>query len=266
VPRYIDAYRDRELPLLEVTQAELDSQPEAFKEMRRHNVEVDHDSVFFVMDPTREQRHRQRAYYLANVTMIDEKIGAIIAALETRGYLENAILIFTSDHGDCLSDHGQSQKWTMYEQVIRMPLIVWAPGRFAPAVVDAMVQQMDIGPAILELAGCEVPSWMEARSLLPALRGEAFPGREHVFAEQARDLNFTGTDFMTMVRSPSEKLVHFLGEPYGQLFDLVRDPDELRNLWDDPAHADRKRALLDVLREWRIRSGYETSEWAAEWR
>ena len=76
------------------------------------------------------QRHRQRAYYLANVTMIDEKIGQILAALEDRGQLENSVIIFTSDHGDCLGDHGLSQKWNMYDASVRVPLIFWSPGRF----------------------------------------------------------------------------------------------------------------------------------------
>jgi arylsulfatase A-like enzyme len=125
---------------------------------------------------------------------------------------------------------------------------------------------MDVGPAILELAGVEVPTAMEARSLLPALRGEAWAGREYVFAEHARDGILRETEFMTMVRSQDWKLVHFLGEEAGQLFDLQTDPGEVHNLWDSPAHQEKKRALLDVLREWRIRSRYQTRDWSADWR
>ena len=77
VPRYAEPYLAKDLPLLEVTQEELDNQPPAFKELRVHNNEIDHDSVILPLDPTPEQRHRQRAYYLANVTMIDEKLGEI---------------------------------------------------------------------------------------------------------------------------------------------------------------------------------------------
>ena len=83
--------------------------PPAFKELRVHNNEIDHDSVHLPLNPTEEQRHRQRAYYHANMTMIDEKVGEIMNALETKGYLEDSIIIFTSDHGDCLTDHGHSQ-------------------------------------------------------------------------------------------------------------------------------------------------------------
>ena len=257
----------KDLPLLEVTQEELDNQPPAFKELRVHNVEVDHDSVVHQLNPSHEARHRQRAFYLANVTMIDEKVGEIIQALEETGYLDNTVVIFTSDHGDALTDHGHSQKWTMYDTITRVPLIVWSPGRFdAGRVVEQLVHQMDLGPAILELAGCEVPATLEAESLLPGLEGKEFPGREYLFAEQAKDGILTGTEFMTMVRSEDWKLVHFLDEPDGQLFDLKNDPDEVRNLWHDDAHRNRREELLAVLREWRIRSQYETSDWCAEWR
>jgi len=102
--------------------------------------------------------------------------------------------------------------------------------------------------------------------LLPAIQGETWGGRDYVFTEQARDTNLTETDFETMLRSRNWKLVHFLGETHGQLFDLNNDPDEIHNLWDNVASQAKKRELLDVLREWRIRSQYETSDWTKNWR
>ena len=255
VPRYAEPYLAKDLPLLEVTQEELDNQPPAFKELRVHNNEIDHDSVILPLDPTPEQRHRQRAYYLANVTMIDEKLGEIMDALERNGYLDNSVVIFTSDHGDCLTDHGHSQKWTMYDLITRIPMIVWSPGRFpSDLAVDALCQQMDIGPTILELAGLTPPDTLEAISLLPALRGDEWSGREYVYAEQVKDGILPHAEFMTMVRSRTHKLVHFLDEPDGQLFDLISDPDEVSNLWNDEAHSSVKQTLLAELREWRIRS------------
>lgn len=267
VPRYAEPYMRRELPLPHVSEAELASQPPPFLAMRQHNSEVDHDSIAYLLDPTPEQQHQQRAYYLANVTMIDDKVGQILQALEARGYLEDAVVIFTSDHGDALGDHGHSQKWTMYDIITRAPLLVWSPGRFPGGrALDGLCQQMDIGPAILELAGIPVPGSMEALSLLPALRGDPWPGRRYVLAEHGRDGILQQAEFMTMVRSREWKLVHFLDEPFGQLFDLANDPEEVHNLWDDPGAAGTKRALLDVLREWRIRSQYHTRDWAEAWR
>ena len=267
VPRYAEPYLKKDLPLLDVTQEELDGQPPAFKELRQHNFEIDHDSVVLDLEPTHEQRHRQRAYYLANVTMIDEKVGQIMDALEQQGYLENSVVIFTSDHGDCLTDHGHSQKWTMYDLITRIPLTVWSPGRFEGGrTLEQQCHQMDLGPTILQLAGVDVPPTLEAETMLPALKGEAWDGRDYLFAEQARDGIFTGSSFMTMVRGKQWKLVHFLDEPHGQLFDLSNDPDELTNLWDDPDSLDMRREMLAVLREWRIRSGLHTADWSADWR
>ena len=264
---YAEPYMNRDLPRLEVTEAELASQPPPFLEMRRHNCDVDHDSVVHQLNPTPEQRHRQRAYYLANVTMIDDKIGQILNALDQQGYLDNSVVIFTSDHGDCLGDHGHSQKWTMYDIITRAPTIVWSPGRFQAGVtIDDLCQQMDLGPAILELAGAEVPETMEAKSILPLLRGEGWSSRDYVFAEHSRDGILQGTEFMSMVRSLDWKLVHFLDQPDGQLFDLTADPDEINNLWHQAEFADKKQELMAVLREWHIRSQYQTAGWAAEWR
>ena len=262
-PEYAAPYLERDLPISPVTDHDLAGQPPPFQAMRIHNSQVDHDSVVHQLEPTPAQRHRQRAYYLANVTMIDHKIGEILQTLDDRGYLDNAVVIFTSDHGDALGDHGHSQKWTMYDIITRMPLIVWSPGRFdGGRTVDALCQLMDIGPTILDLAGVPVPESMEAQSLLPALAGISWEPRPYVFAEHSRDGILQETEFMTMVRSRTWKLVHFLDEPFGQLFDLVNDPDETHNLWDDPAYADKRRELLDVLREWRIRSQYHTRAWA----
>jgi arylsulfatase len=267
IPRYAERYLGKELPLAPVTDAELAGQPPPLLAMRRHNHEVDHDSVVHLLTPTHEQRHRQRAYYLANVTMIDEKIGQILRALDAKGYLDNAVVIFTSDHGDALGDHGHSQKWTMYDIITRMPALIWSPGRFAGGrKLDQLCSLMDLGPTVLELAEITPPQSMEAVSLLPALHGEAWTGRDYVFAEHCRDGILQETEYMSMVRSRDWKLVHFLDEPFGQLFDLANDPGEVHNLWDHPAHAGRKRELLDVLREWRIRSQYHTREWGKGWR
>jgi len=266
-PRYLERYLDRDLPLPEVTPDELDAQPPAQKELREHNTRIDHDSIAWTHTPTKEQLHRLRAHYMANVTMIDDQIGQLLAALERQGYLENAVVIFTSDHGDCLGDHGHIQKWTMYEAITRTPLIVWAPGRFEGGRrLDGLCQQMDIAPVIMELAGVETPASWEAESLMPALRGEAWQGRPHVFCEHPRDPILTGTEWMTMVRDREWKLVHYVDSPEGELYDLAADPGEHHNLWNDPSCAARKEELLGVLRDWLIRSNLRSADRSAPWR
>ena len=269
VERYAEEYLDRDVPMPDVDQKDLQSQPPPLRQKREFYAEVDSDSVGYPLDPNEENVRRMRAYYYANVAMIDEKVGQLMEALETNGYGENTVVIFTSDHGEGLGDHGHIQKLAMYDEITRVPTIVWAPDRFEGGqVVDSLCQLMDLGPTVLELADVPVPESMEADSLVPALRGEEWDGRDYVFTEQPLDIGFMdddmGTGFMTMVRSDDWKLVHFLNESYGQLFDLEADPDERENLWDDPDAAEKKRELLGTLREWRIESSYQTRNWVED--
>ncbi|MEX6506754.1 sulfatase [Jiella sp. M17.18] len=261
--RYLERYLARDdLPITHPSAEELETLHPALKEKRVHDVEVDHDSVVWSLDPTPEQMQRLWAHYLGNVTLIDEKVGELLQSLQARGYLDNAVVIFTSDHGECMGEHGLIQKWSMYDIVTRVPTIVWSsPGLFAGGrTVDGQCQWFDLGPTILELAGVELPADFEAKSLLPALEGGEWTPRPYVFCEQAGDVALGGVEFITGVRSERWKLVHFKGSPEGQLFDLEADPKEVANLWDDPAHQDIKRKLLDVIREWLIDSHYKTRE------
>ncbi len=266
IPRYLKPYMKRDLPILEVSQKELDALPPPQKACNIHNTQVDHDSIAWTLNPTKEQLHRVRAHYLANVTMIDEKVGQILTALEEEGYLENVVVIYTSDHGDCLGDHGRIQKWNMYDAVTRTPLIVWGPKHFQGGrFIDDLVQQFDIAPVIHELAGAKCPASWEAESLMSLLRDEKTDlHREYVFVEQRSDaLNsgLTETEFLTMVRSKDWKLVHYLGNDCGELYDLKKDPNEQKNLWTNPEYYEKKADLLGVLMNWRMRSDNRTADW-----
>lgn len=251
-PDYLAKYADRPLP--EPIRGNFDAQPSALRALRQQHLSEDHDAIVHLADPSQEQMRRQRAHYYANVSMIDAQVGKILDALEARGVLENTIIIFSSDHGDCLNDHGHSQKWTMYEQSVRVPAIVCGPGIRSSLQVDDLVSLMDLGPTILELAGVEVPSWMEAKSLRPYLKGETVPVRDCVFSEHANDKILEKTQFMTMVRKGDWKLVHFVDSDEGQLFDLWVDPQEVNNRWDDPECADVKQSRLLEILNWRIQS------------
>ena len=250
---------DKQLPIAKVTEADLAGQPEPFHVLREHNVEIDHDSVVHQLEPSDEHRHRQRAHYLANVTMIDDAVGKVLESLEKKGYLDDCIIVFTSDHGDCLGDHGHSQKWTMYEQVTKVPMILWAPGKVPAAQKsDALIQAMDIVPWLLTQARANLPEGMEAVSIEPVFKNPDWPGREAVFCEQGRDNILTDVEFMTMVRTKRYKLVHFLNEDFGQLFDLENDPEEANNLWSSTTHGAVRQELMDKLLLWRMQSQVRT--------
>lgn len=266
-PDVAESYMDKEFPLPNVTQEELDGQPPPYQQLREHNFKIDHDSVVHLEDPSREQLHRLWAYYCANVTMIDTQVGKILETLDSEGYLDNSIVIFTSDHGDCIGSHGHIQKWTMYDIITRVPTIFWSSnGQFkAGERVSDQIQLMDVGQAILELASVTPPETMQTISLTSALQGDHFEGRDYVFAEHPYDGIYEGP-YMTMIRSDKWKLVHFAGEAYGQLIDLENDPDELHNLWDNPDHIQIKQELLTAMLDWRTTSAHQTRNLFAEHR
>jgi arylsulfatase A-like enzyme len=267
LPEFSEKYMGKDLSMQELSQKDIDAQPKPYKNLMSHNAGVDHDSVVHLMSPTQEQRHKQRAYYCANVSMIDQKIGEIMQTLEEQGYLENSIVVFTSDHGDCLTDHGHTQKWTMYEQVNRVPCVVWSPKYFKGGrSVDGLIQQMDLAPMLLKMAGAEVPESLEAVSVEPMLQGEVDKIRDHVYCEQGRDDHFETCDFMTMIRDDRYKLTHFVDREDGLLFDLKQDPEEMNNLWDDENYLGIKNKLIQKICHWRISSGYHTRRQNDEWR
>lgn len=253
LPEYAAKYDGVEFDLQVPTTTELKEQPEPWRTLRVHNSQVDHDSIVHDLNPSMEARQRQRQYYAANVTMIDDAVGRIMHTLEETGYLENSIIIFTSDHGDALGDHGHSQKWTMYDIIMRVPCIVWAPERFKSQRVDALCQWHDLGPTILDLAGVTVPSYMDAKSLLPALVSpKDFIGREFVFAEEGSEDVLNGSAVMLMIRNKKHKLVYFQGCEDGALFDLEADPNEEHNLWWK--ETETRRALEGKLLSWLVKS------------
>ena len=259
---FLDIYADAELPEPILSKDDIAAQPAALKVLRDQHLAVDHDAVVHLAEPTREQTRRQRQHYFANVSMIDAQMGKLIEAVTRRGVLDDTIIIFTSDHGDSLNDHGHSQKWSMYEHSVRVPAIVWAPGRVAEGrVVDDLVSLFDFAPTVLDMAGVPVPDWMEAQSLMPYLRGEECEPRRYVFSEHAGDRIFSGTTFMTMIRSRRHKLVHFVDSDEGQLFDMDDDPTEVNNLWSNPAHQAVKQELINAILAWRIESSLKTQGW-----
>lgn len=255
---YLDPYLDRDLPEA-ILDYDLDSQPAPLRALRQNHLTKGHDAVVHLKDPTPEQLHRQRAHYYANVTMIDTQVGNIIKALDARGVLDNTVIIFTSDHGDCLNDHGHSQKWNMFEQSVHVPAVICWPGQISPGkTIPELVSLMDFGPTILQMADAPVPEWMEARTLSDLLFETAADPRDRVFAEHSDDAILTETRFMTMIREDRWKLVHFVDCEEGQLFDLVADPKERINLWNDPDHTEIRQRLIGEILTWRIESARKT--------
>ena len=195
----------------------------------------------------RDAKTLQAAYY-AMIKLIDDVLGRILETLEETGQRERTVIIFTSDHGEMLGDHGLIQKGCrFYEGLVRVPLIFSLPGHFEQDLrSDALVGLLDKTPTLLELAGLEISDRMQGMSLLPILRGEASPDhhRDFVRCEFYDALDQSDGTFATMYRDRRYKLVMYHGHTHGELYDLEADPEEFENLWDAPGAQSLKMDLM----------------------
>ena len=160
------------------------------------------------------------------------------------------IIIFTSDHADALGDHGHIQKWTMYDSVLRVPLIFWAPGIFQPTkALEDPVEFFDIAATIMDICDLEIPEDWDGVSLLPLLLGKTSEVEDNViYAELARDHIQTEAELIVMRRDPKKKVVWYLNSDDGEFYDLKNDPDEINNLWFDPAHKKERDIIVDKIK------------------
>ncbi|MBO2944376.1 sulfatase-like hydrolase/transferase [Paenibacillus sp. F411] len=270
LPRHLELYRERDVPLPVWREGELESKPPQHLAHQDFNNRFDHESQIAMPDATDEQLVEMRRHYYAKVTTVDEQLGRIMTKLEEKGYLEHALVLMMSDHGDMLGDHRLPYKWLMYDSVVRVPFLVWDRRRKEGAreerqfswsseqrepatalVHEKLVSLMDVGPTLLEAAGVAVPSYLEGRSLLGLLEGREEIDRPYVYCED---------NYLTMVRSATHKLVHYTGqEEQGELYDLTDDPHELYNRFDDANYEEVKRKLQAALLQWLLQSTYRTA-------
>lgn len=205
-----------------------------------------------------------QAEYWAQIDLIDENIGRILEALEETGQLDNTLIIFTSDHGEMLGDHGLQKKGArFYEGLVRVPLIFWYPSEIEQNLrSDALVELTDIVPTLLEMTGLEVPDDMHGKSLLPILTGEKSPDHHKDYVrssfyntlENRPEEGQTDPAFATMIRDERFKLVEYHGHEMGELFDLKNDPNEFNNLWDDPDYHDVRFRMMRKMFDQTARS------------
>jgi arylsulfatase A-like enzyme len=206
-----------------------------------------------IHDPVRSSANHRNAHYLqaayyAMIKLIDDNIGRLLEALEALGLTDNTVVIFTSDHGETLGDHGLIEKGCrFYEGLVRVPLIWRWPGHVrADTRSDALVELLDLAPTLLDFAGIDVPAYMQGCSLRPLLEGRtaAYQEKTYVRSEYYDALDLPDASRATMIRTDRYKLVVYHGHGIGELFDLDRDPWEHNNLWDDEVHATLRSELV----------------------
>jgi arylsulfatase A-like enzyme len=180
--------------------------------------------------------------YFRCISGADDCLGRLLDALDELGLAGNTVVIYTSDNGFYLGEHGLGDKRSAYDESLRVPFIVRDPtletaGR--GRVVDEMVLNLDLAQSLLDYAGVPAPTAMQGRSWRPLLSGKADGWRRSWFYEYfaERQMNSRVPD-ITAVRTTDAKLVLYPGHPdWSELFDLQADPYETRNLFGDPAHA-----------------------------
>ncbi|MEE2712157.1 MAG: sulfatase [Planctomycetota bacterium] len=209
--------------------------------------------------------------YLRCVRGVDDSVARLMAYLDANGLAENTIVVYSSDQGFYLGDHGWYDKRWMYEESLAMPLIVRWPGVTQPGSVNTdLVQNLDYAETFLDAAGAPIPSDMQGRSLVPLLKGnESKPAwRDAVYYHY---YGFPAVHRVARhygIRTHRYKLMHFYQLDEWELYDLGKDPDELTNLYGDPAHRDLVANLAVKLGE--MRAGYrddsDVSPKPLEWR
>ncbi len=241
--RFADLYRAVDIPRPpSATAASYDQLPQCLKESegrRRWKKRFATEAMF--------QRTVKNYYRL--ITGLDAAVGKILGGLSA-ATRKNTLVVFTSDNGFFLGEHGLAGKWWMYEESIRTPLIVSAPGDLKASRSNGLTLNIDIAPTLLDFAGVSTPARAQGQSLRPLLAGQRQSVRDAFYYEHA--FSHPTIAKCEGVRSRTWKLIEFTcGDEITRLFNLTNDPHEQRNLAADPAARPVLARLRGQLRELR---------------
>jgi len=193
-----------------------------------------------------EEIRRHLHEYYAVISGLDHHIGRLLHALKKLGLYDNTVILFSSDNGLALGSHGLMGKQSLYEHSAKVPLVIAGPG-IPRGSSEALVYLMDLFPTICQLADAPVPPNLDGKSLKAVMEGKAPGVRETVFLSYR--------NVQRALRDPRWKLIRYPHINKTQLFDLQRDPDELRNLADDAAQSARIERMTAQLKEWQKQLG-----------
>ncbi len=188
--------------------------------------------------------------YYGNISQMDNYVGRVLQALEDAGLAEDTIVVYTSDHGEMAGAHRMWTKHIMFEDAIRVPLMIRLPDKKKSGTVHSeLIEHVDLYPTLCELCGLPTPAAIDGRSFAPLMRDGNYTPRTHIYSQYdfchnvfTADDRYVGQPPIITIRTERWKLNHLnWGKP--ELFDLVNDPNEDVNLIDDTTHTDRVKAL-----------------------
>jgi arylsulfatase len=251
---FLRPYLDRldEIPLPNFVPGELEDKPVV--QQTDHRGAYGGQFGFYPFIQMTPHDHRLiRAAYWAMCDLVDVQVGRMLDALERTGQRDDTLVIFMTDHGEMLGDHGIYLKGPFfYEPAVRLPLIVSWPGVIPARRSPALVELVDLAPTLLDAAGLPAYVGMQGRSLWPLLtgRGPAARHRDDVYCEHYGTIHRQpgqGSAYATMLRTERHKLVVMHGTKTGELYHLQRDPSETHNLWHNASYHQVKFELLQRL-------------------
>lgn len=195
--------------------------------------------------------------YLLTVKAVDESVGRMLDYLETSGLAKNTIVIYASDQGFYLGEHGWYDKRWMLEESLAMPFLIRWPGVIKPgSKPSAMIQNIDYAPTLLEAAGLKPTPQMQGKSFLPVLQGKEEKTRDAIYYAYYGE-NTHSVAAHDGVRTETHKLMYFPATKEWQLFDLIKDPKEMRSFHGDPAYAE---VLASLKKQYEtLRAQYEVN-------
>jgi arylsulfatase A-like enzyme len=197
--------------------------------------------------------HRYIRNYLRCIKGVDESVGRMVRFLKESGLDDNTIVIYSSDQGFYLGDHGWFDKRWMYEESLKMPLIVKWPGVTKPGSVNRhLVQNLDYAETFLDVAGAPVPADMQGKSLTPLLKGQSpSEWRKSIYYHYYEYPSVHMVAGHNGIRTDRYKLIRFYQFGEWEFYDLEKDPDELQNEYDNPDYADVIKTLTKDLEQLR---------------
>ncbi len=225
-------------------------------------------------DLVRWKYQRYAKNYLRCVRGVDDSVGRLLKYLEENDLEDNTVVVYSSDQGFYVGDHGWYDKRWMYEESLKMPLVIKWPGNTAPGSVNSnLVQNLDYAETFLQMAGAEIPSDMQGRSLVPLLRGEKV-------SDWRTSLYYHFYEYPSVhmcpkhngVRNERYKLIQIYEFGEWEFYDLLKDPDELNNVYGDPAYQKEVAMMKSELERLRVHykdetvTGMRDESWRAKYR
>jgi len=206
----------------------------------------------------RYQRYMQD--YMGSIASVDEGVGKVLDYLEESGLAENTIVVYTSDQGFYLGEHGWFDKRFVYEESFRTPLLIKWPGVISPGTTsDEMVQNLDFAPTLLSAADIQIPEDVQGESMTPIFKGETNNFREAAYYHYYEYPGIHAVKRHYAIVTKYYKLIHFYYDvDEWELYDRKKDPREMNNVYNDPAYKEIKEKLHQDLKD--LRAKYKDSE------